>query len=175
MEVSRIREAEGVMRPINWLVSLLICSVLILTGCSGEFLIRPPDIEIETLKGEKIPYKTKGIKWGINSETSKDSIKEFLAEKQLKDFIQLRSGEDIQIGLPQTPKMEIQLLEFDLLQDLQGGYSIVPSQEATFTRKDNENGRIEIRSKEPKVKVLRLMAFWGEQVGEYTFIVRIEQ
>ena len=71
--------------------------------------------------------------------------------------------------------MEIQLLEFDLLQDLQGGYSIVPSQEATFTRKDNENGRIEIWSKEPKVKVLRLMAFWGEQVGEYTFIVRIEQ
>ena len=45
------------MRLTKWLIGLLIFSVFILTGCSAEFLIHPPDIKIETLKGEKIPYK----------------------------------------------------------------------------------------------------------------------
>ena len=162
------------MRLTKWLIGLLIFSMFILTGCSAEFLIHPPGIEVETLKGEKIPYKIKGIKWGLNSEISKESITELLAEKKLEDFIQLRSGEEIQIGLPQIPKMEIQLLEFDLLPNSQGGYSINPTQEATLVRTDNEKGRIKVISKERKLKVFRLIAFWGDQIGEYTFIVRIE-
>ena len=70
--------------------------------------------------------------------------------------------------------MEIQLLEFDLLPNSQGGYSINPTQEATLVRTDNEKGRIKVISKERKLKVFRLIAFWGDQIGEYTFIVRIE-